>query len=125
MPEPLRAPNGVPATRLPTPAPLMATDSERESIRRPLMLTIADRGLIHEVLQRAFDEEEPLYALIHVIEAIEATMCPNCSGTGVLSPQPGSEDLQPCGLCAGSGWRGEAALDLDPFGRHLQPPDLH
>jgi hypothetical protein len=86
-------------------ASAMATEAEREAVRRPVMLTIADRALIHDVLHRAFNAEEPLYAIIHVLDAVEASICPQCSGTGVLSPPPGADDLDPCGLCAGTGWR--------------------
>jgi hypothetical protein len=114
MPEASRASEELNTRR--APVPFMATEAERESVRRPVMLTIADRSLIHSILHRTFDQEDPpLYAILHVIDALEASMCPDCSGTGVLSPPPGTDDLRTCGRCAGTGWSQPNGDPLDPM----------
>ena len=119
MPEPSPASEGLPPPR--APVPFMATEAERESVRRPVLLTIADRALIHGILHRAFfQEDRPLYAILHVLDALEASMCRNCSGTGVLTPKEGSDDLDPCGDCAASGWR-DPDFGLDPLATQVTP----
>ena len=77
-----------------------------QEARRPLMLTIAERALVLFALKRLGNqgyESSPLLA--DALDAVRATICTACRGSGYASEGDDPADPDPCRSCGGSGWR--------------------